>query len=636
MKPARSDPRGFFVARDAVCVQCPGIELLSPFIAPMVIAGRSFRPKSDGARRALRLGLLLPLGLVAHGFMDPAPLGTRFLDPDDAMRLVQVRDLVAGQGWFDTVPHRLDPPQTVPTHWSRLPDAPLAAIILLVAPLFGPALAEKAALMLWPPLLWAASACVAARIARRLGGHEAMPAAVLLGFAAGVVGQFLPGRIDHHGLQAVLGLAALAFALERERPRAAGLAGIFTGAAFAVGLDTVVVLGFVGLLFAGDLLLGRDRGGVAAYATGASVTLLAAFPLTFHPAQLAVTACDGPTPRIVFLVTAGLLVLRVCATLTRGRNPGGRCVVLAGAAMLGWGLVLGVAPSCLGGLAGATGSEALSPWVGHTQELSSLSVLMRSGPRGVGELMTILPPVLGLAGAVLIALLSPGRRRAATEFGLCLAVLTVIGWVAIRGLFLANAAAIGPIAAAAVLLLHRAKLASMPVAVGGMLAATAIVATSHVPLNATRSAASSATSAASTPSVRVETAAVDRVSAGGDGACDDAGDYGVLAALPKGLVLGPIWSGPTVLVWTPHDVISSPHHRFGRGNDFGEAIMNGTVENARRAIVGRGIDYVVLCRAHPHAGPFMDALRTAPPDWLERAGGPGDDLLVFRVRKEAH
>jgi hypothetical protein len=41
------------------------------------------------------------------------------------MRLVEVRDLIAGQGWFDLTQHRLDPPG-VSIHWSRVIDAPLA------------------------------------------------------------------------------------------------------------------------------------------------------------------------------------------------------------------------------------------------------------------------------------------------------------------------------------------------------------------------------------------------------------------------------------------------------------------------------------------------------------------------------
>ena len=56
------------------------------------------------------------------------------LSTDDAMRLVEVRDLIGGQGWFDLFQYRLDPPGTS-MHWSRLIDAPLAALILLLKPI---------------------------------------------------------------------------------------------------------------------------------------------------------------------------------------------------------------------------------------------------------------------------------------------------------------------------------------------------------------------------------------------------------------------------------------------------------------------------------------------------------------------
>ena len=58
------------------------------------------------------------------------------MSTDDAMRLVEVRDLIAGQGWFDLTQYRLDPPG-LPMHWSRVIDAPLAAIILMLRPLVG-------------------------------------------------------------------------------------------------------------------------------------------------------------------------------------------------------------------------------------------------------------------------------------------------------------------------------------------------------------------------------------------------------------------------------------------------------------------------------------------------------------------
>ena len=47
------------------------------------------------------------------------------VDTDDAMRMVQVRDWLAGQGWYDLRALRLDPPAGTLMHWSRVVDLPL-------------------------------------------------------------------------------------------------------------------------------------------------------------------------------------------------------------------------------------------------------------------------------------------------------------------------------------------------------------------------------------------------------------------------------------------------------------------------------------------------------------------------------
>ena len=55
---------------------------------------------------ALLLGLawlLVVLQLVAQNWAETAQT---LLDTDDAMRLVQMRDWLAGQGWYDTQLHR--------------------------------------------------------------------------------------------------------------------------------------------------------------------------------------------------------------------------------------------------------------------------------------------------------------------------------------------------------------------------------------------------------------------------------------------------------------------------------------------------------------------------------------------------
>ena len=50
-------------------------------------------------------------------------------DNDDGMRLVEVRDFLAGQGWFDLMQYRLGLDGGTLMHWSRLIDLPIASLI---------------------------------------------------------------------------------------------------------------------------------------------------------------------------------------------------------------------------------------------------------------------------------------------------------------------------------------------------------------------------------------------------------------------------------------------------------------------------------------------------------------------------
>src|SRR5450759_4858232 len=89
------------------------------------------------------------------------------MSTDDAMRLVEVRDWIGGQGWFDLFQHRLDPPGAS-MHWSRVVDVPLAALILLLGRLTGTHGAETVTLFLWPLLLLDAELSLVAAVARQL------------------------------------------------------------------------------------------------------------------------------------------------------------------------------------------------------------------------------------------------------------------------------------------------------------------------------------------------------------------------------------------------------------------------------------------------------------------------------------
>ncbi len=51
-----------------------------------------------------------------------------YIDTDDAMKMVEVRDWMNGQGWFDMVAHRMDAPSGVLMHWCSTCQHKIAAV----------------------------------------------------------------------------------------------------------------------------------------------------------------------------------------------------------------------------------------------------------------------------------------------------------------------------------------------------------------------------------------------------------------------------------------------------------------------------------------------------------------------------
>src|SRR4030081_1073686 len=101
-------------------------------------------------------------------------------DTDDAMRLVQLRDFLGGQGWFDLHQPRLGPPAGYDSHWSRLIDAGLAGLFGVVRYFFDAELAERLMRVVWP-LVWILPAMVAtAALAWRIAGRDAAMVSLLL------------------------------------------------------------------------------------------------------------------------------------------------------------------------------------------------------------------------------------------------------------------------------------------------------------------------------------------------------------------------------------------------------------------------------------------------------------------------
>ena len=158
---------------------------------------------------------LLAVWLVLESIPGIAALSLH--GPDDKLRLVQVRDLLAGQSWFDVSQARIAPPDGGAMHWSRLVDVPLAGTILLAEPALGRAGAERLAVVLVPLLTLLVVAGLTVATARRAAMPSGAKVAKLAGLAALVVfltwipatRQMVPLRIDHHGWQTACAALAL-------------------------------------------------------------------------------------------------------------------------------------------------------------------------------------------------------------------------------------------------------------------------------------------------------------------------------------------------------------------------------------------------------------------------------------------
>jgi hypothetical protein len=271
-------------------------------------------------------------------------------DPDDQLRLVQLRDFLGGQSWWDSSQYRLNAPDGGPMHWSRLIELPLAAIVLAFRPLLGTYGAEMAAGIIVPLGCYALIAAVLANIAARIAGHIAGFSALMMAMVAPALSmQLRPMRIDHHGWQLVCAAIAL-WTLFWPKPRRAGL---LLGLALAVWMHISLEGAPAAVMFFALLAFGwvRDAGErprLQAAITAFALTSLALFFATQRQGLSGAQYCDAISPAHIWAIIAAALSALAVTALPLARWPF-RLAALALPAGLAGGLFVYLAPDCLSG-----------------------------------------------------------------------------------------------------------------------------------------------------------------------------------------------------------------------------------------------------------------------------------------------
>ena len=267
------------------------------------------------------------VGLVL-GFRDAGYLRIELGDTDDAMRMVLVRDLLNGQGWWAQHLMRLQPPVGVYMHWSRLLDGGIALLEHFFALFVAWPRAEWLTRLIWPLLCIFPAAIAALAVADRLSetrNDGKTPGAVLICAFLLVSNlvlyiQFHPGRMDHHDVQMACCFLALAGAVQRGPGiRGAILAGAASGLGLAIGLEALLFEAAIGAALALRFVFDdADARPLRAYGLALAMTTAAAFCIQTPPWRWTVSACDALAFNSTAAIVAAGLGVAVVAQLAKG------------------------------------------------------------------------------------------------------------------------------------------------------------------------------------------------------------------------------------------------------------------------------------------------------------------------------
>ncbi len=581
-------------------------------------------------RVGLAWGAVCALLLLVHY---SAISALRFPDPDDTMRLLQVRDLIAGQGWFDLTQTRVNAPDGgVPMHWSRLVDLPLAAIIIALTPLLGSASAELAALVIVPLVTLGIVMLLAARIAWRLiGGEEAMMTCLVIAMSVPVLFQLGPLRIDHHGWQIVCALAAMNGLMARKAGVGAAAVGISLAVWTSISIEGLPLAAAICGVMALRWLRNRnDRVWLTATMQSLAITSALLFIGTRGLNDLA-AYCDAIGPVHIAMFAWGAAAL----TLLSKAEPLPKLAVLTGFGVTGAGalsVLFYAAPQCASG----GGFAALDPLVEQYWYVN----VGEGMPVWDQKLKTALQYVVAPSIGVIAALNLASRSHDWLRWFWIDYTIVLIAALAVS-LLVARAGAVAGVIAAVPLgwqvnqWLRNIRMMRKPAPRAFALAAVMLALLPTLPLMLVGWAI---------PAQASKNSAVQIQQVRKASSCQIADSAPSLRALAKGEVFAPMDISPRLLLDTDHSVIATGHHRGSDGMRVVIATSLGSTAEAKETLTERGTSYVALCPDQSEALMYAAAapdgfaarlIGDDAPEWLEPVAlKQQTNLKLWRINRD--
>ncbi len=554
----------------------------------------------------------------------------RMWDPDDYMRLEQIRDWLGGQSWFDVTQYRLDAPRGFQMHWSRLVDLPIAGLIVALRPLLGAVLAERVAITVVPLLILGLIMALVTLATRRSAGERAaLVAPLLVACCPLLLFQTMPLRIDHHGWQTMMAVATLA-CLIGDRPARSGLlAGLCAAIWLSVSLEGVPLVATVfGLLILRFLIDPRHAARLHGFAGALAVGSALWFTVSHHASAWSHTACDAMGPGWIALLSGSAIGALIATRHLADRPWFVRGAVIAAGAGIGLALFLHVAPGCTSGPFGGLDPVTRRFWY---QNVLEGRPIWFQPPELQG--MIIIFPLVGLTGMALgwRRARATGDAAAARNWTtLALLALTAFGLALLvqRTAAVAHAFALP---GAAFLLQHALGVVRHWRRMVLRVIGSTVAILGATPLTA-GSLGTMIFSAVQPPAPETVPEATLRCAR----ACDR---YGALQRLPSAYLLSGLDLAPSLLIHTRHSFAGSGYHRNPEPLRRVIEGFIGDPEATRRMMAARGMAYVLI---DPESSEAALYAKTAPnglmarlvhgqvPGWLRPVPLPGSPFRLWK------
>lgn len=583
--------------------------------------------------RDLVMAILLAMLALVPAFADGSAINWPN-DNDSTMRIVQIRDLLAGQGWFDYFQYRMGLESGFEMHWSRIVDLPVAAIIILAQAITGSAAhGESVAGIVWPTTLLAMAILSIVRSARIVGGDQAMFPATLIGLMSLYsIGIFAPGAFDHHNLQLTLCLLAMWMLLAGSGWRGGAAAGGLIALTLATGMETLPLVAAAGLCVAAVFYWnGRNSTGlVAGFGLGFGAGAATTYAATVGWQNWFVAHCDAfSVAQLSVAIIGGLGLSTIVAIPAARASSRSRARSLAALAFVLAAVVVIAFPQCLSAPYAELDERLQIYWLSGIGEAQPVWSIWLNDPVSFAKYYAT--PLAALA-VLTASIFHKGPQQTTLIAGGFLLVSVLVSFWQVRGGNFAIAFSVIPLA-----VWVGEKRSQAENGAGAVLAmAFAWV----VSLNACWTLAAQTLRDMTSPAPAV--AGQPAGAASNEADCYTVADFAGLAGMEPGVVAAVSNVGPAILKHTPHRVLAGPYHRNTAGNIANLDVLMAEPEEAWRAANRIGVTIIAHCPGNDESeflaqsapeGLLALLMAGEAPDWLVAAeNGGNSSIRLYRVR----